>query len=57
VLREAAATLLGARVRPEEIAAAVLYLARAEHVTGQMIAVDSGQHLGWMTPDVTATMG
>jgi hypothetical protein len=21
-------------------------------VTGQMIAVDSGQHLGWRTPDV-----
>jgi NAD(P)-dependent dehydrogenase (short-subunit alcohol dehydrogenase family) len=57
VLREAAATLLGERVRPEAIAAAVLYLAQAEHVTGQMIAVDSGQHLGWVTPDVTATNG
>jgi NAD(P)-dependent dehydrogenase (short-subunit alcohol dehydrogenase family) len=56
VLREAAATLLGERVRPEAIAAAVLYLAEAEHVTGQMIAVDSGQHLGWLTPDVAATM-
>ena len=41
VLREAAATLLGERVRPEAIAAAVLYLNGAEHVTGQMIAVDS----------------
>jgi NAD(P)-dependent dehydrogenase (short-subunit alcohol dehydrogenase family) len=56
VLREAAATLLGERVRPEAIAAAVLYLAEAEHVTGQIIAVDSGQHLGWLTPDVAATM-
>ncbi len=31
---------------------AVIYLARAKSVTGQMIAVDSGQHLAWRTPDV-----
>jgi NAD(P)-dependent dehydrogenase (short-subunit alcohol dehydrogenase family) len=49
---EAAGTLLGARVDPREIAAAVAYLASAKHVTGQMIAVDSGQHLGWRTPDI-----
>ena len=54
--REAAATLLGKRIEPRAIAEAVLYLAAAEHVTGQMIAVDSGQHLGWLTPDVQATM-
>jgi hypothetical protein len=30
----------------------VLYLARARSVTGQMIAVDGGQHLAWETPDV-----
>jgi hypothetical protein len=29
-----------------------MYLARARNVTGQMIAVDSGQHLAWRTPDV-----
>ncbi|WP_158809506.1 SDR family oxidoreductase [Beijerinckia sp. L45] len=39
-------------VEPDEIAAAVLYLAGARAVTGQMIAVDAGQHLGWRTPDV-----
>ena len=39
-------------VHPEEIAAAVLYLAEARGVTGQLIAVDAGQHLGWRTPDV-----
>lgn len=39
-------------VDPDEIAAAVLYLAEARAVTGQMIAVDAGQHLGWRTPDV-----
>ncbi|PWB80977.1 MAG: short chain dehydrogenase [Methylocystaceae bacterium] len=31
---------------------AVLYLAGARSVTGQMIAVDAGQHLSWETPDV-----
>ena len=39
-------------VKPEEIAAAVLYLAEARSVTGQMIAVDAGQHIAWQTPDV-----
>ncbi len=39
-------------VHPDEVAAAVLYLAEARGVTGQMIAVDAGQHLGWRTPDV-----
>lgn len=50
--REAASTLLGRKVEGGEIAEAVLYLARAKAVTGQMIAVDAGQHLGWKTPDV-----
>lgn len=36
---------------PEDIAAAVLYLAGAESVTGVTIAVDGGQHLAWRTPD------
>ena len=35
-----------------DIAGAVLYLAGARAVTGQMIAVDGGQHLGWKTPDI-----
>lgn len=32
---------------PDDIAEAVLYLTRARAVTGQMIAVDGGQHLNW----------
>lgn len=35
---------------PEEVADAVLYLATARSVTGQMIAVDAGQHLWWAPP-------
>ncbi|MGO9134159.1 MAG: SDR family oxidoreductase [Methylovirgula sp.] len=33
-------------VAPKDIAAAVLYLAEARSVTGQMLAVDAGQHIG-----------
>ncbi|MDB5650363.1 MAG: short-chain dehydrogenase/reductase [Hyphomicrobiales bacterium] len=51
--REAAALPLGASVAPEEIAAAVLFLTQARSVTGQMIAVDGGQHLSWKTPDIS----
>jgi NAD(P)-dependent dehydrogenase (short-subunit alcohol dehydrogenase family) len=36
---------------PQDIAAAVVYLAEAKSVTGVTIAVDGGQHLAWRTPD------
>jgi len=49
---EAAGTLLEHDIAPAEIAEAVLYLARARSITGQMIAVDAGQHLAWRTPDI-----
>ncbi|MGE0734135.1 MAG: SDR family oxidoreductase [Alphaproteobacteria bacterium] len=32
---------------PEDIADAVLYLTRARAMTGQMLALDGGQHLNW----------
>ena len=38
--------------RQFDIADAVLYLAGARAVTGELIAVDSGQHIGWQTPDI-----
>lgn len=40
------------RATLEEIAAALRYLIDAPSVTGQMIAVDGGQHLAWKTPDI-----
>lgn len=49
---EAAGTMLGRRVTGEDIARALRYLIDAGTVTGQMIAVDSGQHLAWRTPDI-----
>lgn len=36
-----------------EFGAAIRYLWHARSVTGQMIALDGGQHLAWQTPDVT----
>jgi NAD(P)-dependent dehydrogenase (short-subunit alcohol dehydrogenase family) len=42
---EAAATLLRRASSPQQVGAALRYLIDAEAVTGQMIAVDSGQHL------------
>ena len=48
---QTASVLLGRGPTPEEIAAAVLYLAEAKSVTGVTIAVDGGQHLAWRTPD------
>jgi NAD(P)-dependent dehydrogenase (short-subunit alcohol dehydrogenase family) len=50
--REAAGILLGETVAPEAIADAVGWLVAARHVTGQTIAVDGGQSIGWRTPDV-----
>ncbi len=38
---------LGHGPAPEEIADAVLFLAAARSITGQTIAVDGGQRLGW----------
>ena len=50
--RQRDATILGRGANPGDICAAVRYLLDAEAVTGQMLAVDGGQHLIWQTPDV-----
>ncbi|MEO7027402.1 MAG: SDR family oxidoreductase [Caulobacteraceae bacterium] len=49
---EAAAIPLGRGPAVAEIGQALNYLIDATSVTGQMIAVDGGQHLAWRTPDV-----
>ena len=36
----------------DEFAATIDYLWRTRSVTGQMIALDGGQHLAWETPDI-----
>lgn len=37
----------------DEFGTTIRYLWNARSVTGQMIALDGGQHLAWQTPDVT----
>jgi len=50
--RQRAATVLGRGASPAEICAALGYFLDAPGVTGQLLCVDGGQHLGWKTPDV-----
>jgi NAD(P)-dependent dehydrogenase (short-subunit alcohol dehydrogenase family) len=49
---ETGAVILGHGATPDEIGQALAYLIDAPSVTGQMIAVDGGQHLSWRTPDI-----
>jgi NAD(P)-dependent dehydrogenase (short-subunit alcohol dehydrogenase family) len=39
------------RIDPEDVARAARFLIEARAVTGQMIAVDGGEHLAWAQPD------
>jgi len=48
--RAAARMPLGRGTDPDEICAAVQFLVATKSVTGQMIALDGGQHLGWLVP-------
>ena len=50
--RQRAATVLRRGANPADITAALGFFLDSPAVTGQMIAVDGGQHLGWQTPDV-----
>ena len=51
------ATLLERGTSAEEIARAVQFILDASSLTGQMIALDGGQHLAWQTPDVIGAEG
>jgi NAD(P)-dependent dehydrogenase (short-subunit alcohol dehydrogenase family) len=53
--REAATTPLGHGTTPQEICAAIRFILASPAMTGQMIALDGGQHLAWQTPDVVGS--
>lgn len=53
-VREARTTLLGKSSPPEALLQACRFLLEADNVTGQMLCVDSGQHLTWQTEDLLA---
>ncbi|MGR3495575.1 SDR family oxidoreductase [Citreimonas sp.] len=47
-----AATVMGRGANAGDITGALGYFLDAPAVTGQLLCVDGGQHLGWRTPDV-----
>jgi len=48
--RQRAIMPLGRGTSPQEIAAAMRFILSAPAMTGEMIALDGGQHLGWAQP-------
>jgi NAD(P)-dependent dehydrogenase (short-subunit alcohol dehydrogenase family) len=46
------ATILERGANTDDIVGAMQYFLNAPAVTGQLICVDGGQHLGWKTPDI-----
>ena len=50
-----AGTVLGRGADASDVVGALRYLLGARSVTGQLICVDGGQHLGWRTPDVVGS--
>jgi NAD(P)-dependent dehydrogenase (short-subunit alcohol dehydrogenase family) len=50
--RQRAATVLGRGAHPADITAALGFFMDSHSVTGQLICVDGGQHIGWKTPDI-----
>lgn len=51
--RQTDAVLLGKGPDLSEFGRTIRYLWQSPSITGQMIALDGGQHLAWQTPDVT----
>lgn len=50
--RQQKTTILRHGAKPAEICDAVRFILDAPSMTGQMIALDGGQHLAWRTPDI-----
>jgi len=50
-------TVLQRGSNPEDIVGAMCYFLDAPAVTGQLLCVDGGQHLGWQTPDIIGVEG
>jgi NAD(P)-dependent dehydrogenase (short-subunit alcohol dehydrogenase family) len=50
--KQARLTLLGRGTSPQEISAVTKFILSQPALTGQMIALDGGQHLVWQTPDI-----
>jgi NAD(P)-dependent dehydrogenase (short-subunit alcohol dehydrogenase family) len=55
--RQAEAILLQRPPELDDFGRTVRYLVENRSITGQVIALDGGQHLGWRTPDIAALNG
>ena len=53
--KQRASTVLERGSNTEDITGALGYFIDSPGVTGQLLCVDGGQHLGWRTPDVIGT--
>lgn len=53
--KQRAACLLGRGSDPEDMVHAMRFILTNKAFTGQMLAIDGGQHLNWQTPDVLGT--
>jgi NAD(P)-dependent dehydrogenase (short-subunit alcohol dehydrogenase family) len=52
---EAAGTLLKRKVDIADFGRAIRFLVETRSMTGQMLALDCGQHLAWRTPDIISS--
>lgn len=50
--RQRANTILKRGSNADDILTALEYLVKSPSITGQLICVDGGQHLGWQSPDI-----
>ena len=50
--RQRAATILERGSNPEDVTAAMEYILKSPALTGQLLCIDGGQHLGWRSADV-----
>jgi NAD(P)-dependent dehydrogenase (short-subunit alcohol dehydrogenase family) len=55
--RQRGACILGRGSNPEDVIAAMRFILTCKAFTGQMLAVDGGQHLVWQTSDITGFGG
>jgi len=55
--RQRGSCILGRGANPEDVIAAMRFILTCKAFTGQMLAIDGGQHLVWQTPDVVGFDG
>ena len=55
--RQRGSCILGRGANPEDVIAAMRFILTCKAFTGQMLAIDGGQHLVWQTPDVAGFDG